>query len=305
MNNIVVTGATSMIGVSLIKAAIVDDEIKQIYAVVRPGTNKFSRLPTDGKIIVIECGVDTYNNLPQLVQDKIDIFFHLAWPRTPTYDESFEDTYEKAQNILYVMDALKAAQELGCKSFVGTGSQSEYGIVESGKISTKTACRPVRTDGVIHLAAGRLIEMTAGEMGLNSAWLRVFSIYGTNDRDNSLIKSTIQKLKNGERCAFTKSEQMWDYLYEDDAGRAFLEVGKRVQGNRTYNLGYGAARPLKEYISIIRDIIAPEASLYFGELPYPRDPVMNLQCDVSSLSEDTGWHPIVTFEEGIHRILMS
>lgn len=303
MSGIVVTGATSMIGVALIKAAISDLDINRIYAVIRPGTEKISRLPQNEKILIIECGMDHYNRLPDLVPDSVSIFFHLAWPRTPTYAESFDDTYEKVWNILYVMDALKSAQKLGCRAFVGAGSQSEYGIVETGQISTETLCNPVRADGVIHLAAGRLVELTVKEMGMDSAWLRIFSIYGTNDRDNSLVKSTIRKLKEGGRCSFTKSEQMWDYLFEDDAGKAFLEAGKKVRGNKTYNLGYGEAKPLREYISAIRDIVAPEAKLHFGELPYPKDPVMNLQCDTASLRKDTGWRPMIPFEDGIRRMM--
>lgn len=304
MKNIIVTGATSMIGIALIKAAINDCDIQNIYAIARPDSKKLQRLPLNSKITVVECDVKDYRKLPTLISEDIDVFFHLAWPRTATYEETFEDTYEKTQNILYVLDALRASKSLGCKTFVGTGSQSEYGIVKNGMISINTPCNPVRNDGIIHLTAGRLVGITASQLEMTSAWIRVFSVYGPNDRDNSLVKSTIKRMKRGERCSFTECTQLWDYLYEDDAGKAFLEVGKTVEGNKVYNLGYGDAKQLKDYILCIRDIINPNEKIYFGELPYPPNPIMNLQCDISLLHKDTGWKPLIPFDEGIRRMVM-
>lgn len=228
-----------MIGVALIQAALHDESIDSIFAVVKSQSQKLCRLPIDKKIIVLECNIEDYLKLPQLINVPAEFFFHLAWPRTATYNESYGDAYEKTKNILYVLDALRAAKEMGCKTFVGAGSQSEYGIINSGKISLDTICKPVRADGIIHLAAGQLVNLLAKQMGLNSAWLRVFSVYGINDRDNSMVKTTIRKMLNGERLEFTACEQIWDYLYESDAGEAFLLAGKKVYGNKTYNVGYG------------------------------------------------------------------
>ncbi len=292
-----------MLGVSLIRAAIDDAEINKIFAVIRPGSTKIGLLPTSEKVKIIECRIDEYDKLIERIDCPVDIFFHLAWPRTATYDESFDDTYEKAHNILYVLDALKVSHSLGCSVFVGAGSQSEYGIIDSGKITIDSPCNPVRNDGVIHLAAGRLVGMTASKMEIASAWVRIFSLYGTNDRDNSLIKSTIRKLRQDNTCSFTEAIQMWDYLYEDDAGRAFLEIGKKVKGNKVYNLGYGESQTLRQYITCIRDLVNPEAQLLFGEIPYPPNPIMNLQCDITPLTEDTGWIPKTPFEEGIRRMI--
>ena len=303
VRNIIVTGATSMIGAALVKAALADTDIGHIYAVVRPGTLKRMRLPENEAVSIVECEMDGYSGLSRKIEIPVDLFFHLAWTRTPTYGESIDDVCEKSKSLFHAMEALRTASRLGCKTFIGAGSQSEYGIIPSGAIGPDTPCNPVRADGMLRLTAGRLVNMASQKLEMNSAWIRVFSIYGTNDRDNSMIKSTIRKLRMGERCSFTQCEQVWDYLYESDAGAAFLAAGKSVKGNKTYCLGSGEARSLKNYLYAIRDVVAPEAELGIGELPYPNDPVMNLQCDISSLMQDTGWKPEVKFEEGIRRML--
>lgn len=302
MKKIVITGATSMIGVALINAALQDASLQKIYAVVRPNTEKLDRVPNDPRIKIISCDIDSYENLPALVSDTCDVFYHLAWPRTATYEEGYEDIILKCQNIQTVLEAVRAASVMKCSKFVGAGSQSEYGVEYTGKLSPETPCHPVRADGIIHLAAGQLAQILSSKFGMSCIWMRIFSIYGKYDRPNSLISSTIAKLRNGEHCSFTPSQQNWDFLEAQDAGMAFYLVGERVTGNHVYCLGSGRTRQLREYIEIIRDAITPDAELGFGEIPYPPNPVMNLCADISTLQQDTGWVPRIEFEQGIHMI---
>ena len=88
MKNIIVTGATSMIGVALIQAALQDGGLERVYAVVRPETQRLCRLPQDKRIEVIACEQQDYDRLPALMHETCDVLYHLAWPRTPTYSEN-------------------------------------------------------------------------------------------------------------------------------------------------------------------------------------------------------------------------
>lgn len=303
MKNVIVTGATSMIGSSLIEALLMDSGVVRIYAVVRPGTVKIGRLPQNDRVAVIECDITEYSSLPSLINESCDIMYHLAWPRTATYEESLEDMLLKVQNLSAVLLAMEAAKNLGCRSFVGAGSQSEYGIQEAKWFSPDSPCNPVRADGVLHLAACKLAMNFANSQGIDCIWMRVFSVYGKYDRPNSMIMTTIKKLMRNEDCVFTPAEQEWDYLYADDIGKAFYLVGKKVKGSHIYCVGAGATKPLKEYIHIIKSVVMDSsAKIEIGKLPYPDKPIMHLGADISSLCEDTGWKPETSFEEGIIRI---
>lgn len=302
MKKIIITGATSMIGVALINAALQDASIQKIYAVVRPDTEKIARIPKDSRIMIIPCDIADYEKLPALIPDTCDVFYHLAWPRTATYEEGYADILLKCRNIQTVMEAVHAASAMGCTKFIGAGSQSEYGVSHIGKLSPETPCHPVRADGIIHLAAGQLTQILSSKLGMDCGWIRIFSIYGKYDRPNSLISSTVAKLQNGEHCSFTPSGQKWDFLAAEDAGRAFYLAGKKMNGNHIYCLGSGVARPLREYIETIRDIISPNAALGFGEIPYPPDPIMDLCADITALQQDVGWSPEIGFGQGIRMI---
>lgn len=307
MSNIIVTGATSMVGVAIIQEAIKNQEVEEILAVVRPNTEKLDRIPTNDKIEIIEVGFNDYEKLSEHVNSRgkagsYNVFYHLAWSRTPTYTESYSDMLLKCDSIAGVLSAVKAAKDIGCKKFVYTGGQAEYGIVNSDYIRPDTPCDPVRADGIAHLAAGKMAKILCSQFDIPFIWVRIFSVYGVNDRPDSMIKMTVKKMMNNEPCKFTKAEQIWDYLNAKDLGEAILLSGLKAKEDKVYCVGSGEARPLREYIEIIRDVVNPEMNLKFGEIPYPNNPVMRLCPDISDIVRDTGWKPRTAFEAGIREI---
>ena len=301
IKKILVTGATSMIGVSVIAAALCDDSIEKIYAVVKPGSIKTERICKSERIKILYCDCMHYDRLPELVDDKIDVFYHLAWPRTPTYKESIEELIDKSYQLGGVIRAVEVASRLGARKFIGAGTQAEYGI-KNEVLKPSTSCNPVRADGILKLAAGQLAMEVSRSFGIICIWMRIFSIYGRYDRKDSMIMTTVAKLLRNEYCQFTPSEQIWDYLYEDDAGRAFWLAAKEINKSRVFCLASGTSMPLREYINVIRNVVAPNAKIGIGELPYPVNPVMQLRADISDLQRETGWTPQITFEEGIKNV---
>lgn len=302
MKKIIITGATSMVGAALINRLVLEEHIEKIYAITRVSIDekKEKRIPSHIKVQIIRCDMDEYHKLPYIINDTCDVFYHLSWPRTPTYDESYDEICLKCDAVKGVMQAVELAKELGCKKFIGAGTYAEYGIHDY--YSLETLCNPVRVDGALHLAAGNIARIISEKYGMNCIWMRIFSIYGINDRANSMISSTIDKLMKDEHCSFTMLEQKWDYLYEDDAAEAFYLVGERIEKSKVYNLAYGKTRPMKEYVYIIRELVSPNADLGIGEIPYPENPIMKMEVDISDLVNDTGWIPKVDFLNGIENI---
>ena len=119
----------------------------------------------------------------------------------------------------------------------------------------------------------------------------------------SMVMSTIKNLKEGVSPKFTKGEQLWDYLYSGDAAVALYRMAENGKDGSVYVLGSGEARPLATYIEEIRDVVAPDAELTFGEIPYGPKQVMHLQADTSDLERDLGWKATWRFTDGIAEIL--
>lgn len=296
MNRVIITGATSMIGNALVEACI-EHQVRKIFAVVRPNSINISRVPRERSVQIIECDASEYSRLPDMIRDKCDIFYHFAWDGTDVNRN--RDIPGQSQNITYTLQALIAAKALGCSRFIGAGSQAEFGKLNVDKIAPNHPANPVQPYGIAKYAAGKLAHELAKQLGLDLFWVRIFSVYGKYDVQTAMIPSTIRKMLCGERAPFTPAEQRWDYLYSADAGEAFYHIGEEADRGKTYCLGSGTARPLCEYIRVMRRIVRSDAEVGFGDIPYNKGTVMNLCADISELTADTGWRPRVSFEEGI------
>lgn len=296
MKRVVVTGPTGAIGMALIQKCIEADI--EVMAVCHRGSGRISRLPVSDQVRIVECSLDEIQKLPDILDGRYDVFYHFAWACTA--GEGRNDIDAQTRNIRYTMDAVETAYKLGCECFIGAGSQAEYGRYE-GKLDSKTPAFPENGYGIAKLCAGQLSRIRCSQLGIRHIWFRILSIYGRYDGEQTMIMSSIRNMLNGESPEYTPAEQMWDYLYSEDAAQALYLAAKKGRDGAVYCLGSGHVRPLKEYIEIIRDEINPRLSLKIGEKPYADKQVMYLCADISELQSDTGFIPVVGFQEGIKK----
>ena len=298
MKHIVVTGATSMIGVALIEECLRHDI--EIYAVVRSSSGKAGRLPLSEKIHLTDCSLENLPDLPGRIPGGCDTFYHIAWGNTG--EARNKSTELQSRNIFYTLQAVRAAAELGCRRFIGAGSQAEYGPMDVEKISPDSPVNPSTPYGASKLAAGHLAGMLCRELGMECIWPRIFSVYGKYEKETTMVASGLRKMLAGEPTEFTPAMQRWDYLYSRDAGRAFYLIGEKGKGGSVYCVGSGQARPLKEYIEEMAALTGA-GKPGIGAKPYPPGAVMNLCADIGTLTGDTGFIPEYTFEQGIRETI--
>ena len=292
----VITGATGAVGMALINELLSRDI--SVTVLCRASSERSKNIPDDARVQKIDCPLDKMNELT--LGEKHDMFFHLAWDGTT--GASRNDMYLQNTNVRYTLDAVRLAHRSGCGVFVGAGSQAEYGRATE-KLCSNTPTFPENGYGIAKLCAGQMSRKLCQELGIKHIWTRILSVYGEFDGERSLVMSTIIKLLNGERPSFTAGEQIWDYMYSGDTAKAMTELAFCGKDGGIYCLGSGNARPLREYIEVIKDKINPEAELGFGEIPYSSEQVMLLCADTQELERDTGFVPFVDFETGISRTI--
>lgn len=88
---------------------------------------------------MVETDLSEISRLSQLINDKYDVFYHLAWAGTT--GKARNDMYLQNENIKFTLDAVELASKLGCKVFIGAGSQAEYGRYE-GRLTPDTPVFP-------------------------------------------------------------------------------------------------------------------------------------------------------------------
>lgn len=294
MKKAVITGPTGAVGMALIQC--LSDNGIDVVAVVRPGSARADRIRESEHVSVVYCDLKELDKLPSLIEGGADVFYHFAWDGT--FGDSRNNMYLQNNNVKYALDAVEAAYKLGCKTFIGAGSQAEYGRFE-GELNASVPAFPENGYGIAKLCAGQMTRIACQQKGIRHIWTRILSVYGPYDGDKTMVSSTIIKLMNSEKPSCTKGEQMWDYLYSKDAARAFMMLADGGVDGKVYCLGGGTARPLKDYINLIRDAVGNDVEIGFGDIPYSDKQVMHLCADINELTKDTGFTPIYTFEQGI------
>ena len=297
MKKVVITGATGMIGKTLIEYLLKKDI--EILAVIRQNSKRGQDLPKHQNLKIVGCNLDNLRNLK--IQEKYDTFFHFAWDGT--FGEARNDLYIQNLNVKYTLDAVELANNLGCTTFIGAGSQAEYGRVE-GRISEETSQNPENGYGIAKLTASRMSRILANKYNIKHIWTRIFSAYGPYDGEKTMIMSSIKEMLENKRSPnYTKGEQIWDYIYSEDVAKAFYLIGEKGKNNSVYCIAQGESRPLYEYIQIIKDAIDKSIKLNLGVIPYSEKQVMNLQANIDKLKTDTGFTPEFTFEKGIQNTI--
>ena len=305
MKKVVMTGPTGSIGIALIQQCIAQGI--RVLAIVRPHSKRTDRIPRSPLVQVVACSLDTLCDLDEKALERAgvesfdyDVCYHFAWEAT--IGSGRNDMKLQTANIGYALDAVALAARLGCHTFVGAGSQAEYGRWEE-KLSEYTPTFPESGYGVAKLCAGAMTRLECSRLGMRHVWARILSVYGPGDGEQTMISTVIRKLLAGEIPALTAGIQQWDYLHCRDAANAMYLLGEKGRDGSIYCVGSGNARPLREYIEILRDCINPALALDFGAVAYGPQQIMYLCADIEKLTEDTGFIPEVDFEDGIRETI--
>ena len=354
MKRVAITGATGAIGLALIEKCI--EHGTEAYVFVRRDSKRIARIPEHPLVHKIYCSLDEMAGLDTQDIPKIDVFYHFAWMKA-FGEEARDDLKAQIKNIEYAIDSVELAKRIGCRRYIGAGSQAEYGRIYADRIrdaersaegeagaSVKadvgvdtgagdmadtgtdtgvgamtdacdmvlrinTRCDPENGYGMAKLAAGQMTRLACEKSGMEHIWTRVLSVYGPGDGEGTLVMSVIRDALSGSDPECTKAEQIWDYLYSKDVGEAFRLLGEKGAPGKTYVLGSGKARPLREYIEDICDAcheIAENAGAVtpiYGAKPYGAKQVMHLEADISEIQKDTGFSPQTDFKTGIRETI--
>ena len=289
LKNYIVTGAAGFLGCNLTER-LMQEEDAHIYAVVRPNSPHNARLAPSERLTIVPADLSEYAHLDEMIEEACDVFFHLAW-QGGRYD--FAEQYG---NIADTLGALEAAGRLGCRRFICTGSQAEYGR-QTALITEEMSPHPVCAYGAAKLAACVLSRQRAADLGVAWIWGRVFSLYGRYEQEGRMLPTLVKSLRSEQTFALSSSgAQNWDYLYVADAADALLALAEQGRAGEIYNIANGDYRPLRDYIEEARGGIAPQCDVTYGAADAD---VFSLQPSVEKLCRDTGWRPMTDFADGL------
>lgn len=313
--NIAVTGATSFIGAPMTRRLI--DMGHDVYAVVRPGSKNLIRLRREasgcdegeqgkGRLHIIEQKLEETDRLDRAVSVSCQAFFHFGWDGAGSENRMNREVQQK--NVEDSLKALEGARRLGCRTFLFSGSQAEYGIHQEA-MTEETLLKPVSEYGKAKVDfCRRAMELTdgwkCGGQDFRYIHARIFSVYGPGDHPWSLVESCLKTFPAGGYLSLGECTQMWNFLYLDDllaALTALMDSG--AEGIFNVAGESGETRPLKEYVRMMYEACGCHGSYSYGRRPQNAEGPANLIPDVEKLVRTTGWRQKIPFQEGIRRML--
>ncbi len=292
-----VTGATGFIGSYLIEY-LLKNKI-DVGIVKRKKSDTWRIKDFLNNITIIESDMGKINDAEGLIINFApDTIFHLAW--TGVTNKYRNDINQIDKNIYGSIKLVKIGKKAGCKTFIGLGSQAEYGPLQK-IINENMPTNPTTLYGVSKLCCGLLTRSLCSHFNIRFAWIRLFSSYGPKADSSWMIPYLILSLLRNEKPSLTKGEQRWDYIYVEDVAEAIYTIAKTPEAEGVFNLGSGKTHTIKSIVESIRDLINSNAPLGIGEVPYREDQIMHLQADISRIKSITNWSPKVMLSDGLRR----
>ena len=296
---IVISGATSMIGAALTNKLL--DNNHDVVAVVRPNSKKIDALYKSPNLSNVECNMEDYAELSNLVEGKVDVAVSTAWNGTRGADKNDKNLQE--DNYKNSISFLEAMISKGCKKFLTAGSQAEYGLwTRKEKLKEDEIPNPNTQYGVYKLKFYEYAKEICRDNACKLIEPRFFSLYGPKDYEGTLVISNLNKMLENKTCELTECIQLWDFLYIDDAIDGLVKLVEDDVPEGIYNFGSGYSAPLKEFVEQMKEATNSDSELRYGAIPYPATGIVNVNPDVTKLTE-IGWKPSVKFEEGIKKII--
>ncbi len=299
MKSAIVCGASGFVGHHL--CAELSANGYKVYALVRENSRNKQFLMNLKNTSLICCDLENIENLPKLVKDDIDLFYNLAWSGSAGNKRA--DYVLQLDNVRLACNALRTADRMRCRRFVGIGSIME----DECRIFVPADGQKAVPDcvyGCAKLTAHYMCKSVAAGLDLELCWARLSNAYGEDDNTDRFINNVLHKMKQGITCDLTNAGQMYDFIYVTEAARALRYIGEKGKADYSYFIGSMDARPLREFIEIMQKIINPDVQLNFGAVRSGGVDMGKAYFDEARmLYEHTGFKSGVSFEEGIKRTL--
>lgn len=180
--------------------------------------------------------------------------------RTPLYSDV---------NITGSVNLLEAAHKTGVNVFAFASTSSIYGKTDQLPfIETDPCNRPLSAYPASKKAVELLGYTYHNLHGLNFTSLRFFSVYGPRARPDMMPFMVTDKIARGDTLTlFDAGDMKRDWTYVDDIVAGVSAAMDKPLGYEVINLGRGEPVLMKDFVTIVEELVGKKAVLYTPPAP--------------------------------------
>ena len=283
MKHAIITGATGFVGIHLITELLAHEV--EVTALCRRESPNLNRLPA---------GVRIAYDIGEL--SSADVFYHLAWEQASGPGRT--DAILQSKNVELTLNALNTAHALDAK-FVALGTVYER-FSEKARKATRFSGYNfyILAKDFAHTMSGQL----AYKLDIDFVWCQICHPIGRYIKPEQLMAYTVSNLLNGNPPSFGPATTPYDIVAVENVALGLYLIGKHATCRREYYIGSGLPMILQDYFEKTRRVLGVDTQLLIGQRP---DDGLYLQenwFDITPLTEDTGYTPVVSFEQAVRNV---
>ena len=208
-------------------------------------------------------------------------FIHLGWGGTLDRNNFMKQML----NVDMSMKVLEFAKVIGVNRFIFAGSQAEMSESAYGMAKKQFAS---------------YAEKYLQDSDMKFIHLRIFSVYGKEDRETSLIKTLVKNCKENKDMALSSCNYEWNFIFIDDFTKIILKMIEKNISTGTYDIASKDTRILREYVEEVQQVLKSKNKLNFGEIPDSAE-IFAIP-DIKNTLSVIGKFKFTKFSEGILKV---
>ena len=324
MKRALITGGTGFVGANLARRLLRDGH--EVHLLVRPDYHSWRIDSIKPDLRLHTASITDADSVTRAVRAaRPNWVFHLAaYGAYPTQQDQqrMHDT-----NVLGTTTLLDACGHVTVEAFIHAGSSSEYGRRTKPHRETDDP-HPESDYAKTKLAATRACQERAQQTGATITTLRLYSIYGPYEEPSRLIPRLIFEGRLGHWPPLASPETARDFVHVDDAVDAFLLAAQatidkpgafvpesiapgatvprtNLPGSSSpgaiFNVGTGTQTTLADAVATTRDLFGIQPEPQWASMPDRSWDTAAWVADNRLIRDALGWHPRLSFPEGLRR----
>ncbi|PLS83402.1 MAG: epimerase [Chloroflexi bacterium] len=308
MNTYLVTGGAGFVGSHLCDALLARgdrvigvDNFNDYYDPARKRRNVAAALDHP-QFTLVEADIRDDAAIDSIVTTHRPVkIAHLAAMASVSYSVRNPKIYQDV-NIHGTLNILDAARRNDCQGVVVASTSSIYGrtdkipFVETDPTDLPLAPYPASKKACEVLAAAYF-----NSYGLPSTCVRFFNVYGPRGRPDMTPYMFTDAIANGRPITlYDGGRPRRDWTYVSDIVAGVVAALDADLGYEIINLGRGEPVMMRDFVTIIEELVNHEAQIRPAQLPVS-EPVVTF-ADVSKARQLLSYNPQVSVAEGLARL---
>ena len=293
----IVTGGAGFIGSHLIDKLL--DIGHEVIVLDNFSTGRKENLShVEGRIRLVECDLSVKSDWIKEF-NEVDWVFHLASLADIVPSIQNPEGYFRS-NVDATFYVLEAARHANVKRFIYSASSSCYGIPDECPTRESAEIRSQYPYALAKRMGEELVVHWAQLYNLPAISLRFFNVYGTRSRTSGTYGAVFgvflaQKLANKPYTVVGDGNQTRDFTYVTDIVSALIAAAESSLFNKIYNVGSDTTVSINKIVELLGG-----DKIHIPKRPGEPDCTY---ADISKIKNELGWHPTITIEEGVEKIL--